>query len=72
MEQLDDPSRLCASQPPPSFITLYLMMAALSDHSNRNGDPAVEVGGVERIAYNLISRLILVSDPIFLFDVCSW
>ena len=30
------------------------------------------VGGSESVAYNLISRLILLSDPLFFFGVCSW
>ena len=55
-----------------SCITLQLMMAAVSDDSNRNCGAAMEVGGDERISSNLISRLLLLSDPIFLFGVRSW
>ena len=42
-------------------------MAAVSDNSNRNGGAAMGVGGAERIAYNLTSRLLLVSDTLFFF-----
>ena len=48
------------------------MMAAAFDNSNRDGGSAMGMGGDESIAYNLISRLILVSGPIFLLGVCSW
>ena len=48
------------------------MMAAVSDNSNRNGGAAMGGYGSERIASNLISRLLLVSDPLFLFCVRSW
>ena len=41
-------------------------MAAVSDNYNRNDGAAMGVGGAERISYNLISRLLLVSDPILL------
>ena len=43
------------------------MMAAVSDNSNRNGGTAMGVGGTERIASNLISRSLLVSDTLFPF-----
>ena len=48
------------------------MMAAVSDNSNRNGGALMGVGGADKIASNLISRLLLVSDPSFLFCVFSW
>ena len=48
------------------------MMDAASDNSNRNGGAAMGMGGAERISSNLISRLILVSDPLFLFCVRCW
>ena len=48
------------------------MMAAVSDNSNRNGGAAMGVCGSERIAFNLISRLLLVRDPLFIFGVRSW
>ena len=48
------------------------MMSAVSDHSNINFGAAMRVGGSDRIAYNLISRLLLVSSPLFLFGVCYW
>ena len=48
------------------------MMDVVSDNSNRNGGAAMGVGRAERIYSNLISRLILVSDTIFFFGVCSW
>ena len=41
------------------------MIAMVSDHSNRNSGTVIGVGGDERIASNLIIRLLLVSDPIF-------
>ena len=47
------------------------MMASVSDNSNRNGGATMGVGGAERIASNMISRLILVSDPLFLFGFHS-
>ena len=47
------------------------MMAAVSDNSNRNIGAAMGVGGAERITSNLIRRLLLVSDPFFLFGVHS-
>ena len=47
-------------------------MDAVSDISNRNGAAAMGVGGDERIASNLISRLLLVSYPILFFGVRSW
>ena len=48
------------------------MMATVSDNSNRNGSAATGVGGAERIAYNLISGLLLVSDPLLLLGVRYW
>ena len=42
-------------------------MDAVSDNSNRNGGAVMGVGVDERIASNLISRLLLVSDPILCF-----
>ena len=48
------------------------MMAEVSDNSNRNGGAAMGVGGAERIASNLISRLLLVSYPLFLSGVRYW
>ena len=48
------------------------MMAAVSDSSNLNGGAAMGVSGSERISSNLIIRLLLVSDLIFLFGVHSW
>ena len=45
------------------------MLAAVSDNYNRNGGAAMGVGGAERIASNLISRPLLVSDTISLFGV---
>ena len=47
-------------------------MDAVSDNSNRNGGAAMGVDGSERIAYNLIRMLLLVSDPLLLFGVRSW
>ena len=44
-------------------------MAAAFDNSNQNGGCAMGMGGSERIASNLISRLLLVYDPLFLFGV---
>ena len=44
----------------------------MSDNSNRNGGTSMGVGGADRIASNLISRLLLVSDSIFLFGVRYW
>ena len=43
------------------------MMSAVSDNSNLNGGSEMGVGGDERIASNLISILLLVSDPFFPF-----
>ena len=51
-----------------SCRTSYLM-PAVSDSSNRNGGTMMGLGGAERIASNLIRRLLLVSDIIFLFGV---
>ena len=48
------------------------MMSAASDNSNLNGGAAMGVGGAERIASNLIKRLLLVSDPLLLFGIRSW
>ena len=47
-------------------------MDVVSDNSNRNGGTSMGVGGADRIASNLIIRLLLVSDTIFIFCVCSW
>ena len=47
-------------------------MATVYNISNRNGGATMGVGGAERIAYNLIIRLLLVSDPLLLFRVRSW
>ena len=51
---------------------LQFMMDVAFDNSNRNGGSAMGMGGGERIASNLISRLILLSDPLFLFGVRYW
>ena len=40
------------------------MMAAVSDISNRDGVATMGMGADERIASNLISRLLLVSVPL--------
>ena len=48
------------------------MIAALFNNSNRNCGAEMGVGGAERIDYNLISRLLLVSDPLLLFGFCFW
>ena len=48
------------------------MIAAVFDNSSRNGGAAMGLVGAEMIAYNLISRLLLVSNPLFLFGVRSW
>ena len=48
------------------------MMDAVSDNSNRNGGAAMGVCGSERIDSNLISRLLLVPDTLFIFGVRSW
>ena len=48
------------------------MMDAMSDNSIRNGGATMGVGGDERIVSNLIIRLLLVSDPLFLFYVRYW
>ena len=42
-------------------------MVAVSENSNRNCGAFMEVGWAGRIASNLISRLLLVSDPISIF-----
>ena len=47
-------------------------MSGVSDNSNRNGGAAMVEGGAESISSNLISRLLLVSDPLFVFYVCYW
>ena len=47
-------------------------MATASDNSNRNGSDTMGMGGSERIDYNLIRKLLLVSDPLLLFSVHSW
>ena len=52
--------------------TLQLMMSAVPYDSNQNGGSLMGVGGDERIASNLISRLPLVSDPLSLFVVRFW
>ena len=49
-----------------------MMMAAMSDNLNLNGGATMGVGGADRIASNLIIRLLLVSDTILLFGVHSW
>ena len=46
-------------------------MDAGSDNSNRNGGAAIGMGGDERIASNLINRLLLVYVPVFLFGIRS-
>ena len=43
------------------------MMDAASDNSIRNGGVAMGMGGAESIDSNLISRLLLVYDTLFLF-----
>ena len=48
------------------------MMVAVSENSNRNCGAFMEVGWAGRIASNLISRLLLVSDLILFFCVRSW
>ena len=48
------------------------MMAAVSDHSNRNVGSVMGVSEAERIASKLISRLLLVSGPLLLFSVRFW
>ena len=48
------------------------MMSAASDNSNLNGGSAMGMGGDERIASKIISMLLLVSDPLLLFGICSW
>ena len=60
-----------------SYRKSQLMMDAASDNSNRNGGAAMGMGEVERIASNLISRLLLVSDNLLLFRLsvlgeCEW
>ena len=47
-------------------------MAAVSDNTNRNGGAAMKMRGYDRIASNLMSRLLLVSDHLLLFGVRSW
>ena len=47
-------------------------MAAVSDNSNQNCGTEMVLGGSERIAYNLVSKILLVSGPILLFGVRSW
>ena len=47
------------------------MMAVVFDNSNQNCGSAVGVGGVERIAFNLIIRLLLVYNPLLIFGVRS-
>ena len=48
------------------------MMSAASDNSNLNGGATMGMGGDKRIASNIISMLLLVSDPLLLFGICSW
>ena len=48
------------------------MMAAASDNSNWNGGAEMGVGGYESISSNLLNRLLLVSDTLILFGICSW
>ena len=48
------------------------MMAVVSNNSNLNGGAAIGVGGAESIDSNLISRLLLVSDPLLIFGVRYW
>ena len=50
-------------------ILSQFMMAAASDNLNRNGGTGMGMGGVDSTASNLIIRLLLVSDPIFLLGV---
>ena len=47
-------------------------MATVSNNSNRNCGALMGMGGAERISSNLTSRLISVSDTIFIFSVRSW
>ena len=48
------------------------MMAAASDNSNWGGGAAMRMGEAGRIASNLISGLLLVSDILFLFGIHYW
>ena len=47
------------------------MMAVVFDNSNQNCGAVVGVGGVERIAFNLIIWLLLVYNPLLIFGVRS-
>ena len=48
------------------------MLAAVSDNSNQNGGTVMGVGGAESISSNLINRLLLISDTLFIFGVRLW
>ena len=48
------------------------MMVVVSDNSNRNGGAAMGMGRSDRIASNLISRLLLVSVTLLLLGIRSW
>ena len=48
------------------------MVAVTFDNSNRNGGAMMGFGGADIIASDLISRLLLVSDPLLIFGVGSW
>ena len=45
------------------------MIAAAFDNLNCNGGAAMGMGGVDRISSDLLIRLLLVSDPLFVFWV---
>ena len=47
-------------------------MAASSDKSDRDDGAAIGLGGAKKIASNLIRGLILVSVPLFFFEIRSW
>ena len=47
------------------------MMAVALDKSNRNGGAAIGMCGAEKIASNLIRRLLLVYEPLFIFGIRS-
>ena len=48
------------------------MVAVEFYNLNWNGGASMGMGGTEGIASNLISRLLLVSDTLFLFGISSW
>ena len=48
------------------------MIAEVSYNYNRNGGAVMGLGRTKRIASNMISRLLLVSETLFLFVIRSW